>query len=149
MKRFLAVLLVVALPAPAFAEVKHIPLWSMCQDTGEKRACYTFEQTVKLVEFDLQLDKMLVEEIIQLKQIEDLKLSTKSLDAALKLEKNSTTELKKNNDKLVADLLKETERANKAEARQGPSVGWLVAGGVGLVAVGVVSGILLGVYVAK
>ena len=116
----------------------------MCGD----KACYTFDEAKQLVGIDLRLDELLKTNAILLRQIDELKTSNTALTNALMLEKISSAKLKENGDKLVSDLMKETARANKAEARPGPFPAWAIAGGVCLAA-GVLAGVILGVYVAK
>lgn len=142
--KILASLLCFFLATPAYAELKYVPKWSMCGD----KACYTFDDAKKLTLIDDRLDELIKANAILMQQVEELKTSNTALNTALALEKLSVTKLKENSDKLSADLLKETARANKAEARPGAFPAWAIAGGIG-VAVGVIAGIILGVYVAK
>jgi septum formation inhibitor MinC len=143
--RLIAALLLVVLPTQALADgLKHIPPWKMCGD----KACYEFSDAKKLLVLDADLEALIQKEVLWEKQVKDLRESNALGSLALAAEKSANNTLKENNEKLNAMLVKETTRANKAEAKPGPFPAWVIAGGVG-VAVGVVAGIVLGVYVAK
>jgi hypothetical protein len=125
-------------------ELKYIPKWKMC---GEK-ACYEFVDAQKLLILDAELDKLYkaakLHEALEI----DLRKAAKDFEDALTSEKAANGTLKTSNDILNKKLVEETTRANRAEAKPGPFPAWAIAGGVGL-AVGVIAGIILGVYVAK
>jgi hypothetical protein len=137
-------LLLVVFPSTALAELKHIPAWKMC---GEK-ACYEFEDAKKLLVLDADLEALIQKQPLWEQQVKDLREGAKQLDLALAAEKSANSTLQTTNSKLNEALVKETTRANKAEAKPGPFPAWAIAGGVGL-AVGVIAGVVLGVYVAK
>jgi len=139
-----ALLLSILLPLQAFAELKHIPAWTM---VGPK-ACYEFDQAKKLVEIDSEFDKLLEADRLWRQINANLQESLKQTSIALALEKNISAELKLNGEGLTARLMTETARANKAEAKPGIFPAWAIAGGIGI-AVGVIAGVVLGVYVAK
>lgn len=145
MKRWVAALLLVVMPGRALAdELRYIPKWSMCGD----KACYDFNQAKKLLELDADLHLLLQQVRLTTGVSVDLRQATTSLREALEAQTSATLTLQKSNDILNKRLIEETTRANKAEAKPGPFPAWAIAGGVGI-AVGVVAGILLGVYVAK
>ena len=140
----LSTLLVLLLAFPASAELKHIPPWKMCGD----KACYEFEDAKKLLVLDADLEALIQKDKLWTKLQFDLEESVKQTNLALAAEKRIHVTLLARNTELESSLLKETERANKAEAKPGPFPGWLIGAGIG-VGVGIVAGILLGVYVAK
>lgn len=145
MTRLIAVLLLVVLPTQALAdELRYVPKWKMCGD----KACYEFDEAKKLVELDADLHLLLQQVSLTTGANVDLKKASTSLQEALEAQKSASLTLEKSNENLNKMLLKETTRANKAEAKPGPFPAWVIAGGVGI-AVGVVAGIVLGVYVAK
>jgi hypothetical protein len=125
-------------------ELKYVPKWKMCG----KLACYEFEQAAKLFEIDKQLATFIAAEPIRNKLETELKEAAKKYKDALGHEEAAAAKLKEQNEKLAADLMKETARANKESAKPGPFPAWAIAGAVGI-GVGVVAGIVLGVYVAK
>lgn len=140
-----ALLLLLVFPSSVLAdELRYIPKWSMC---GEK-ACYDFDQAKKLLELDADLHLLLQQVKLTTGMSVDLKKATTSLQEALEAQKSATLTLQQSNTKLNEMLVKETTRANKAEAKPGPFPAWAIGAGVGI-AVGVVAGVLLGVYVAK
>lgn len=144
MTRYTAAVLAVLMSSPAFAELKYIPKWTLV----DKKACYDFDQAAKLIEVDLQLDLMLKKEPIWEQMLKDYKEGSRLLYVAVDAEKSANDTLKTSNDVLNKMLIKETTRANNAEARPGAWPAWAIAGGIGL-GVGIVAGIVLGVYVAK
>ena len=144
MKRYTAAVLVVLMSTQAFAEMKHIPAWKMC---GEK-ACYEFSDAKKLLVLDADLETLIQKDLEWQKLVANLQVTILQLNLALAAEKSANNTLQESNDKLNQALIKETTRANKAEAKPGPFPAWAIAGGVGL-AVGVIAGVVLGVYVAK
>ena len=139
-----ALLLCLLLPLNAFAELKHIPAWKMC---GEK-ACYEFEEAKKLLLLDADLEALIQKDLQWAALVKHLQEGSVQLNLALLAETGVTTTLRESNTKLNELLVKETTRANKAEAKPGPFPAWAIAGGVG-VAVGVIAGIVLGVYIVK
>ena len=143
MKRLVAVLLILSFPCRAEG-LKYLPKWKMVGD----KACYEFEDAKKLVEADLRMDLLFAEEQAFTRAIDDYKKTSLLFQDALELERSSVKLLEKNNDELGKRLLLETERANKAESKQMPLL-TTVLGGAGLLLVGLVGGVLLGVYVAK
>lgn len=122
----------------------HVPPWTMVNG----KACYEFLDAKKLLILDADLEALLQEEATQTRIIAELKLTVKKYQEALAAEKSAFGTLQHSNDILNRMLLKETTRANNAEARPGPFPAWAIAGGVGI-AVGIVAGVVLGVYVAK
>lgn len=142
MKKLVALLLLVSLPCQA--ELKYVPKWKMVGD----QACYDFEGAKKLVELDLRMDLLFAEEQAFTRAIDDYKQTSILFKESLELERNSVKLLEKNNEDLGKRLLLETERANKAESKQMPLL-TTVLGGAGLLLVGIVGGVLLGVYVSK
>lgn len=145
MRRLITALLLVVLPTQAFADgLKHIPAWKMCGD----KACYEFQDAKKLLVLDADLEALIQKEVLWEAQMKNLRDSNAQGSLALAAEKSINLTLAQTNETLNKMLVKETTRANKAEAKPGPFPAWLIAGGVG-VAVGVVAGIILGVYVAK
>lgn len=146
MNRLVAALLVVVLPLQAVADgMTHIPPWTMSGD----KACYDFAGAKKLVEIDLQLEGALQELVVMAAINANLKNAAAQLQVALDQQKTTYALLETNDKKLSSDLLSETARANKAEAKSGPSFFVLLGAGVLIALVGAVAGILLGVYVAK
>jgi hypothetical protein len=144
-RRLITALLLVVLPTQAFADgLKHIPAWKMCGD----KACYEFQDAKKLLVLDADLEALIQKEVLWEAQMKNLRDSNAQGSLALAAEKSINLTLAQTNETLNKMLVKETTRANKAEAKPGPFPAWLIAGGVG-VAVGVVAGIILGVYVAK
>ena len=140
-----ALLMLLVFPSTVLAEgMKHLPAWKMC---GEK-ACYEFEDAKKLLVLDADLEALIQKEVLWEKQMKDLRESNAQGSLALAAEKSANNTLQQSNDKLNAMLIKETTRANQAEARPGPFPAWAIAGGIGI-GIGVVAGILLGVFVAK
>jgi hypothetical protein len=145
MRRHVAVLMLLVFPSSVLAEeLKYIPKWKMCGD----KACYEFAEAKKLFELDAELDRLLKGEALHQGIELEFKRTVKLLNEGLEAEKSANNTLKESNEKLNALLVKETTRANKAEAKPGPFPAWAIGAGVGL-AVGVVAGIILGVYVAK
>jgi len=137
------------LPAGAAAApvqgLKYIPKWTIIND----HACYVFDDARRLLELDSQLD-MLIRQADDWKIMNaDLQEGAAQLNLALTHEKLVAETLKKNGDDLAAKLMVETTRANKAEAKAGPAGAVLLGGGIALVVVGLVTGILVGVYAAK
>jgi len=124
--------------------MKHVPPWTMVGT----RACYEFQDAKKLLVLDADLEALIKKDLEWAALTKNLQDGAVQLNLALTAEKNANGTLKTNNDKLVADLLKETKRANDAEAKPGAFPAWAIAGGIGL-GVGVVAGVILGVYVAK
>lgn len=144
MKRLIAALLLVVSTTSFAEELLYVPKWKMCG----KLACYEFEQASKLFEIDKQLATLIAAAPIRDKLEAELKEAAKKYKDALELEEAAAAKLKKQNEKLAADLMKETARANKESAKPGPFPAWAIAGAVGI-GVGVVAGVVLGVYVAK
>lgn len=139
-----AALLTAVLSLNAFGQgLQYVPKWKMVNG----KACYEFEDAQLLVELDIRFAQLTYSEQMFSSAIEDYKRSASNFETALKLDKSSLELLKNTNDDLGKRLLAETERANKAEASK-PAWSTLVLGGAGLVAVGVVAGVLLGVAVA-
>ena len=143
-KKLLAALICVLLPSTGFADMTHVPPWTM---TGGK-ACYEFQDAKKLVQVDSDLTTCLKKDTDWAELTKNLQESAVQLQTALTEEKNAAATLKANGDSLSARLMDETARANKAEAKPGIWPAWGIAGGIGLV-IGVIAGILLGVYVSK
>lgn len=139
-----AFVLAVLMSTNAVADMKHVPPWTM---TGGK-ACYEFQEAKKLVQIDSDLTACLAKDIEWAELVKNLQTASAQLQVALTAEKSAGATLKANSDHLAAELMKETERANKAEAKPGMFPAWAIGAGVGLV-VGVIAGILLGVYVSK
>jgi len=133
-----AVLMLLAFPAYANEGLGYVPNWHMVG----KEACYNFEDTQKLLEIDSKLIACAVTGEARIQMIAELKFAVDDLQQSLALSKKETELLKENNLKLVQDLNLAIERANKAESGSNPSAGWLVAGGVVLLA----GGMLLGAY---
>ena len=145
MRHSIIALLVVVLPTQAFADgLKHIPAWKMCGD----KACYEFQDAKKLLVLDADLEAFIQKEALWEAQMKNLRESNAQGSLALAAEKSANLTLQVSNTLLNEKLVKETTRANTAEAKPGPFPAWVIAGGVGI-AVGVVAGIVLGVYVAK
>jgi hypothetical protein len=145
MKRTRAIVLAVLMSSAAYAdELRYIPKWTMCGD----KACYDFDQAKKLLEIDADLHKLTLGQEVQTDIGLSLKKATKNLQEALERQKEAAEKLQLNNTKLNELLIKETTRANQAEARSGPFPAWAIAGGIGI-GVGIIAGIILGVYVAK
>jgi hypothetical protein len=143
--KHLVIGLLLGVSTPSFAEeLQYVPKWKM---VGQK-ACYEFAQASKLFEIDKQLAAFIAAAPIRDELEDELRKAAKKYKDALELEEAAAAKLKKQNEKLAADLMKETARANKESAKPGPFPAWTVGAGVGL-AVGVVAGVVLGVYVAK
>lgn len=140
-----ALLMLLVFPSTVLAEgMKHIPPWKMCGD----KACYEFEDAKKLLVLDADLEALIKKDLEWAELVKNLQESSKQLNVALAAEKSANSTLQTSNTKLNEMLVKETTRANKAEAKPGPFPAWAIGAGAGI-AVGVVAGILLGVYVAK
>lgn len=133
MKRLVALALA-AVPAIAWGDLEFIPKWHMCGN----EACYGFEDAKKLVLLDGQLKLAAA----QAKALEDLKLANAELQAAA-AKKEAALQL---NTQAAQDLKAKLETcidqraAAEVKAASGPSLGWLVAGGVTLILVGVLVG---------
>lgn len=143
MKKLVTILLLVCFPAYADG-LKYVPKWKMVNNL----ACYEFEDAKKLVEIDLRYGLLTDKEKTFTLAVEDYQSAATNFQKSLAIQKQSVDLLEKNNDDLAKRLLAETERANKAEASK-PAWSTLVLGGAGLLLVGVVGGVLLGVYAAK
>jgi hypothetical protein len=144
--KFTCVLLSILIASPAYADgLKYVPKWEMVNG----KACYEFFQAKELVKLDADLQAYADKELIWAQMRADLEDTVIDLDKALNAEKSAGLKRQANIDDLVGQLTKEITRANKAEAQQMPSVGWLVAGGVILMVLGAVGGILVYEYVKK
>lgn len=140
-----AVVLVVLMSSQALAEgMLHVPPWTMVNG----KACYEFQDAKKLLVLDADLEAFIKKDTEWASLTKNLQDSAKQLTVALTAEKSANFTLQTTNDKLNALLVKETTRANQAEAKPGPFPAWAIAGGVGI-AVGIVAGVVLGVYIAK
>lgn len=137
--KLIAALLIVSLPAHVTAQMKHVPAWSM----NGPMACYDFQDAKKLVEIDSQLEMFIQRDMAWGLQVQDLKSAVLGLTSALDNEKAAKNELSIDVDALNKQLIAEVTRANNAEAKKMPSLGWLFAGVGALVVVGAVVGILL------
>jgi hypothetical protein len=131
-------------PSYAQAGMKNIPPWHMVNG----QACYEFAQAKTLLILDEQLSLLIEKDEKYGKLVKVLELEVGQLHVALSAEQNIAATLQQSNDNLSASLLAETKRADKAERRAGAFPAWAIGGGVGIV-VGVVGGILLGVYATK
>jgi hypothetical protein len=132
-------------PTVTFAEgMKHIPPWTMING----KACYEFADAKKLLLIDAGLESLIQTEQQWAALAASLKDGATQLSLALEAEKSLSATLLANNEVLNKHLLTETQRANTAEARPGAFPAWAIAGGAGL-AVGIVAGVVLGVYIAK
>lgn len=140
-----ALVLVVLMSTQALAEgMLHVPPWTMVNG----KACYEFADAKKLLVLDADLEALIKKDLEWASLTQNLQESNRQLTLALLAEKRANVTLKDNGNALTAELLDATARANKAEAKPGPFPAWAIAGGVGI-AIGVIAGVVLGVYVAK
>ena len=143
--RTLMLLLWFVTPMTTFAEgMKHIPPWTMVNG----RACYEFSDAMKLLLLDAGLESLMQTDQQWAVRTQSLKDGATQLSLALAAEKSLSATLLTNNEVLNKQLLTEIQRANTAEAKPGAFPAWAIAGGAGL-AVGIVAGVVLGVYIAK
>jgi len=113
---------------------KYIPKWSIMDTVTGKMACYNMENALQLAKFDLDLQAY---DILQTERT-DYDKTIIALTAEANLEKTKADALEAQRDALTASL-RESEAARiKAENNTSGTVGWIVASGVGLVAVGLV-----------
>lgn len=143
-KKLLAALICALLPFNAVADMTHVPPWKM---VGGK-ACYEFQDAQKLVILDADLETYLKKDFAWAELTKNLQEAQKQMQIALTAEKNANVTLTNNGSALAAQLMDETARANKAEAKPGMFPAWAIGAGVGI-AVGLIVGILFGVYVSK
>jgi hypothetical protein len=122
----------------------HVPAWTMV----DGRACYEFEQARKLLILDAELTAYYARDVKWAALTQELKDAQTQLQTALDAEKDISSQREQSNVRLNKMLLEATRRADKAEGKPGPYPAWMIGVGVGL-GVGVISGILIGVAVAK
>lgn len=133
-------MMVLLFPVHVVAQsMQYVPTWHLVN--GE--ACYGFDDAKKLVGFDSQMTLLTAEVDDQTKLVASLHLTITNLQGALDTTKKEVTVLQGNTGTLTQNMNDCIARANKAEAGSGPSAGWLVAGGVVLLA----AGVLLGAFV--
>jgi hypothetical protein len=112
------------------------------------KACYEFQDAKKLLVLDADMEALIQRDATTYKILQATEDGAVQLGFALSSEKDVTKALQKNIESLTRQLLAETTRANKAEAKPGMWPAWGVAGAICL-GIGLLAGILLGVYVAK
>lgn len=136
MKKLVALILLAAGVARADG-LEKIPKWHMLGD----EACYGFQDAKKLV----LLDKELVLCDTTKQTVVDLKLRVGDLDKALTKEKEALVLEQKGHNGTKADYLACIDEKTKWEVKadRGPSVAWLIAGGVTLLLAGWVAGAYL------
>lgn len=140
-----AVILALILSLNASAEgLKHIPRWHM---VGEK-ACYDFRDAQTLLVLDSQLEMFMRKDAVWHAMLVDFRIGVDSLNKAFDAQERVKATLLLENDGLGKRLMAETARANKAEVQRA-DVPLLIGLGSGLFVLGVLGGILLGVYVSK
>lgn len=133
-----ASLLVAATPG-----FQYIPKWHLVELPAGTAACFTFEQSQELAMLDIDLQTFAKLKVELPKLHEAHAAQVKALEGNAEAEKRKALELEAQRDALNKALrVSETARI-KAENNPTAAAGWLVAAGVGLIAVGL--GIGLGV----
>ena len=137
MRSLKAASLIALLATPALGDgFKYIPKWHLVELNGETQACYGFEDAKKLASLDIDLATLdgLKKELPELMRAHAEALAAqKKLREALEA-KNA--ELETQRDALMKALRVSEEARIKAETNSAGTVGWVVAGGVLLIAVG-------------
>lgn len=137
--------LFVLLSTTALADgFEFIPKWRLVTlPLGEKAACYDFEQAKVLagLEADLRACATIKTTLPELKKAHEGVVA--ALNAQITAEVEKSLELTSQRDALMTALRVSERDRIKAENDPTKWIGWFVAAGVGLIAVGVVSGVLL------
>lgn len=141
MKKLLAALLVIALPAPALAELKHVPKWEMV----DGKACYDQEGAMSLLKLDEEFAHNLKLNKLYLLQIDQLRLRTTSLEKVIALSKTETTEWQVRSNHLEEILRTKVRELEDERVKHDTSFGIYAAGAAGLIIVSVLST----VYIAE
>lgn len=134
MKKLIATLLLIALPAQA--ELQHIPKWKMVGDY----ACYDFEQAKQLLELDARMvlweeqNKKLTEAMAK------LALANDDLKGALETSKAEAVAWKGEADDLRGGYKTCIADKNKCQTSGMSAVAWIITGATVIVATGFVIG---------
>lgn len=146
MKRILVLAALLLATTPARAEdpsgLKTLPRWHM--SNGE--ACYAFEDARKLVLLDQELTYLKTEALpTYAAMYKDMRASGDRLNGSLKAVTVALDASNESRDRLYKELEQAIKDKNAAQqdAATAGQVGWIVAGGVTLVTLGLAGGLYL------
>lgn len=136
-----ALVLLLCLPVQAFAQMAHVPAWTM---VGGK-ACYEFADAKALVQLDDDLSASLSREANYQIANKALHETVMQMTVAAEQQSQVVKTMTDNRDELKESLTKETTRANTAEANKGGiGLPWIIAGGATLLVLGFAGGLYVG-----
>jgi hypothetical protein len=142
MKKLITILLLIAFPAPALADLKYVPKWTMMND----HACYDKQGAVTLLQVDDKLDQCVEASQLHLVQIQDLTLAVESLKSSLAVADKELLVYQDRTNDLDSKLRSAIAEREQARAHDESSVAWTVAGAVALLSVGLAGGFYLSAH---